>query len=111
MRRALRSISLQTWILLYVGCVALGAGALFGGGLFPTEWFSAWHWWQRLLLVLLASPILVPVLVVGYALCEALLEGLFLVLTFALKEHTLPTVVAVVVLVGAVLARVGLLRG
>ncbi|WP_374608644.1 hypothetical protein [Diaphorobacter nitroreducens] len=111
MRSLLRRFSPQTWLLLYLGCVVLGSGALLGGGLVPAEWFVGWHWWQRLLLVLLASPVAVLVLALGYGTFELGLEALARGAWYFFKEYTLTTIIFAVVVIGGCSAAVSMLRG
>ena len=63
------------------------------------------------MLVLLASPVVVPVLALGYGAFEAVIEAFAHAMWYLLKEHTLPTVVFAVVVIGGCSAAVGMLRG
>jgi hypothetical protein len=97
----------QKWLLLYLAVVAIGSMALLGGGFFPPEWLAGWVWWRRLALVLFVSPLLV----VGYFLCELILEAVLHAIVFAFKEHTLSTIVGLLVVVSLIYVGVGLARG
>jgi len=89
MSRRLDRSSWRRWLLLYLGTVVFGSFAVLGGRLLQSEWFAGWLWWQRLLLVLLASPFLVA----AYVACEGSVESLLRVAAYSLRERPLPTIV------------------
>ncbi|MCW5658422.1 MAG: hypothetical protein KIT60_12020 [Burkholderiaceae bacterium] len=93
----------RKWFLLYLGTAVLGSFAVLGR-LLPVQWLDGWLWWQRLLLVLLGS----PVVIAAYLGCEAIVEGLLRVAGNALRERPLPVVVGLLALASLLYAFVHL---
>jgi hypothetical protein len=89
----------QKWLLLYLGSVVLGAGLLMGGEGAPASWFVGWAWWQRLAVILLASPLVVAL----YLAVAAMLEGGLHAVWLALRHNPLATILLVAVVIGVIL--------